>query len=36
MTIRDIQHPLASAIGIELSHETISKIMDEVLAWQSG
>jgi transposase-like protein len=38
MTIRDIQHHLASTIGTELSHETISKIVDaiseEVLAWQ--
>ncbi len=40
MTIRDIQHHLASTIGTELSHETISKITDqvaeEVLAWQPG
>jgi len=39
MTIRDIQHHLASTIGTELSHETISKIIDqvaeEVLAWQT-
>lgn len=38
MTLRDIQHYLASTIGTELSHETISKITDqvadEVLAWQ--
>lgn len=38
MTIRDIQHHLASTIGADLSHETISKITDqvaeEVLAWQ--
>ncbi len=38
MTVRDIQHHIASTIGTELSHETISKItgevMDEVLAWQ--
>lgn len=38
MTVRDIQHHLASTIGTELSHETISKITDqiadEVLAWQ--
>ena len=38
MTIRDIGHHLASTIGTELSHETISKItdavLDEVLAWQ--
>src|SRR6478672_3977820 len=31
MTIRDIEHHLASTIGTELSHETISKITDEVL-----
>jgi transposase-like protein len=39
MTIRDIQHHLASTIGTDLSHETISKITDqvaeEVLAWQT-
>ena len=39
MTIRDIQHHLASTLGTELSHETISKITDavleEVLAWQA-
>src|SRR5680860_1178156 len=38
MTIRDIQHHLASTIGTELSHETISKITDEIgeeiLSWQ--
>jgi len=38
MTIRDIQHHLATTIGTELSHETISKITDavleEVLQWQ--
>ena len=38
MTIRDIQHHLATTIGTELSHETISKITDEIgeeiLAWQ--
>src|SRR5215207_3641577 len=38
MTIRDIEHHLASTLGTELSHETISKITDEVLdevhAWQ--
>jgi hypothetical protein len=38
MTVRDIQHHLASTIGTELSHETISKITDqvaeEVLVWQ--
>jgi len=38
MTIRDIQHHLVNTIGTDLSHETISKITDqvaeEVLAWQ--
>ena len=38
MTVRDIGHHLASTIGTELSHETISKIVDgiseEVVAWQ--
>jgi putative transposase len=38
MTVRDIRHHLASTIGTDLSHETISKItdevLDEVLAWQ--
>jgi putative transposase len=38
MTIRDIGHHLASTIGTELSHETISKVVDavadEVVAWQ--
>jgi transposase-like protein len=38
MTIRDIEHHLASTVGTELSRETISKITDEVLeevmAWQ--
>jgi transposase-like protein len=38
MTIRDIEHHLATTIGTDLSHETISKIVDEigeeVLAWQ--
>lgn len=31
MTLRDIQYHLASTLGTELSHETISKICDEVL-----
>ena len=39
MTIRDIQHHLASTIGADLSHETISNLTDaigeEVKAWQS-
>lgn len=30
MTIRDIAHHLAGTIGTELSHETISNIVDEV------
>ena len=38
MTIRDIEHHLRSTIGTELSHETISKIVGEILeevqAWQ--
>ena len=38
MTVRDIEHHLASTIGTELSRETISNIVDEitdeVLAWQ--
>jgi putative transposase len=38
MTVRDIGHHLQATIGTELSHETISKIVDavadEVLAWQ--
>ena len=38
MTIRDIEHHLVSTIGTELSHETISKIteevLEEVLTWQ--
>ena len=38
MTVRDIQHHLASTIGTELSADTISKItdavLDEVLQWQ--
>lgn len=39
MTIRDIEHHLATTIGTEISRETISKITDsvleEVLEWQS-
>jgi len=38
MTVRDIEHHLASTIGTQVSRETISKITDEVadevLAWQ--
>ncbi|MEJ3404316.1 IS256 family transposase [Rathayibacter sp. YIM 133350] len=39
MTLRDIQHHLLNTIGTDISHETISKIVDEigeeVLAWQN-
>jgi len=39
MTVRDIEHHLGSTIGTDLSHDTISKITDqiaeEVLAWQT-
>jgi putative transposase len=39
MTIRDIQHHLATTIGTELSAETISNVtdavLDEVAAWQA-
>jgi putative transposase len=39
MTVRDIQHHLARALGAELSHDTISKVTDAVLeevkAWQT-
>ena len=38
MTLRGIQHHLASTIGTEISHEMISKIVDqigeEILIWQ--
>src|SRR6218665_518347 len=38
-TVRDLEHPLVSTLGVDLSHETISniteEIADEVLAWQS-
>lgn len=38
MTLREIAHHLTSTVGTELSHETISKIVneigEEVLAWQ--
>ncbi|TCO34997.1 transposase-like protein [Rathayibacter tanaceti] len=34
MTVRDIEHHLAATVGTEFSRETISKIVDEVLAWQ--
>jgi putative transposase len=39
MTVRDIGHHLHRTLGVEISHETISKITDAVLeevkAWQS-
>lgn len=39
MTVRDIGHHLASTLGTELSHETISKVTEavagEVTAWQA-
>lgn len=39
MTVRDIQHHLASTIGTDLSHETIANItdavQDAVLEWQN-
>ena len=39
MTIRDIQHHLASTLGTDLSHETISNVTEavaeEVTAWQA-
>lgn len=39
MTVRDIEHHLVSTLGVDLSHETISniteEIADEVLVWQS-
>lgn len=39
MTVRDIRHHLASTIGTELSHETISNVTDavteEVKEWQA-
>lgn len=39
MTVRDIQYHLATTLGCELSHETISKVTDavleEVAAWQA-
>ncbi len=38
MTVRDIGHHLARTVGVEVSHDTISRITDEVLeevkAWQ--
>jgi len=36
MTIRDIQHHLASTLGTDLSHETISNVTDAVLETATG
>ncbi len=39
MTIRDIQHHMATAMRVDISHETISAVtdavLDEVMAWQN-
>lgn len=39
MTVRDIQHHMAIAMGVDISHETISTItdvvLDEVMVWQN-
>ncbi|GAB3693408.1 hypothetical protein GCM10027595_05680 [Corynebacterium nasicanis] len=39
MTVRDIQHHMATAIGVDISHKTISTItdavLDEVMVWQN-
>lgn len=39
MTVRDIEHHLVATLGVDLSHETISniteEIADQVLQWQS-
>ncbi|MDI6945080.1 IS256 family transposase [Microbacterium barkeri] len=39
MTVRDIEHHLVSTLGVDLSHETVSniteEIAEEVLAWQT-
>jgi putative transposase len=39
MTVRDIGHHLQRTVGVELSHDTISKVtdavLDEVKAWQA-
>lgn len=38
MTLRDISHHLEASVGVEVSHETVSKVVDsiaeEVLSWQ--
>ena len=39
MTIRDIQHHMATAMRVDISHETISAVtdavVDEVMVWQN-
>lgn len=39
MTVRDIQHHLATALRVDVSHEAISAVtdavLDEVLVWQN-
>lgn len=39
MTIRDIQHHMATAMRVDISHETISAVTDavadEVMVWQN-
>lgn len=39
MTVRDIQHHMATAMGVDISHETVSAITDavleEVMIWQN-
>lgn len=39
MTVRDIQHHMITAMGVDISHETISAItdavLDEVMIWQN-
>ena len=35
MTVREIEHHLASTIGVELSPATISAITDAVAEWQN-
>ncbi|QMV85062.1 transposase [Corynebacterium hindlerae] len=31
MTVRDIQHHIATSYGVDMSHETISNVTDSVL-----
>ena len=39
MTIRDIQHHMATVMRVDISHETISAVtdavLDEVMIWQN-